>query len=71
MPDSRHTTRSSEDCAHFGAQTTITYRHPTAGDELRIYSETYAWVTSDQPGLRIPFTENPRVGSSILPLATM
>jgi len=50
---------------HFGAQTRITYRHPRWPTVLRIFCLTFDCFTSGYPGLRILFTENPRVGCSI------
>jgi len=56
--------------AHFGAQTRITYRHPRWPTLLRICCRTFCCVTLGHVGLWYLFTENPRVGGSIPPLAT-
>ncbi len=54
--------------AHFGAQTNMTYERSRELDEPEQRRNTCSWVTLGHAGSQSLFTENPRVGSSILPL---
>src|ERR1700686_1392231 len=55
---------------HFGFQTSVTQRHPSASIAEPSSRKRLYWITLGDAGCRFRCTENPRVGGSIPPLAT-
>ena len=56
---------------HFGFQPSITQRHLPAPTVTRKSAKRLYWMLLGDAGCKMWRTENPRVGSSILSLATI
>src|SRR6516165_7086515 len=63
-------TRTNAGC-HFGTYSSDTQEHLPSPSGGRISPNWLFLVTLDVPGCRLPRTENPPVGGSIPPLATI
>ena len=56
---------------HFGFQSTVTQRHLPAPTVRRKSAKCFYWMLLGDAGCKMRRTENPRVGGSIPPLATI